>query len=244
MRTPSWLVPSLALAGALAAPGSASAKPFDRDRPAPQVHEGAPPRGAIAAPLALGAATDGRGDTDVADRHAWRDPAARTHRPDNQLGQERHFQLPIATAILLRVAHGDGDENVSPPDPRPPVASGGGSSRPDSYLGQPSHFQLPIKNDILMKLAGGEVRDAASPSLRGHAVHQGREARVYPNRYGQYGSHAPLPVQLPSWMMTLLEGGVSIPADDPKLDRTPRVPSRATRPSDPSAPPEQFSRQR
>jgi hypothetical protein len=130
------------------------------------------------------------------------DPSLRfSHqRPDSNVGQERHFALPIKSSVLLRVSMGDGAESA-----RTASAQGKAMAQPKEarvYPGRHEHLPspLPIKNDILMKVQGmqeaslGDQNNGRSlddPKLsRGSHDHTAmknapapRDARVYPGRH-------------------------------------------------------------
>lgn len=185
----------LALAGAVGFAGSAAAKPWDRDneRPVrPDRPEGRAPVGSIRSEIMLHVAHDGRADTGGREARERTEPRARTERPDNNYGQERHIALPIRSDIALRVSLGDGREAM-----KQPAAKAQPTAEPREvkvYPGRHEHpaAPLPIKADILLQVSGGGevgVNDTKSDDPKINREQRQAEAhstKVYPGRHERH----------------------------------------------------------
>jgi hypothetical protein len=190
-----------AFAGAIGLCGAAQAKPWDRDRPA---HEGHPPAGIMKADISLRVSHDGRAETGDVRGASVSDPSLRFQhqRPDSNVGQERHFALPVKSSILLHVSLGDGGEAARAAGLHGQQAEQQRTVR--TYAEAASHrsLHLPIKNEILMKvMEGGQPnlgdnnngRSLDDPKLDRNAQNHAntsmrngpapRNTRVYPGRH-------------------------------------------------------------
>jgi hypothetical protein len=136
--------------------GTAGARPWDHD------HSAAPTHG-LRPEIANRIQVDGRADR--AQEHVSRpEPSARPQaRPDNNVGQAKHFALPLKSDIAMKARPGDDRESGAAKSPTAkPVDQ---SNAVDNSFGRvKSHFALPLKRDIALKARPGDDREDSRPT--------------------------------------------------------------------------------
>jgi hypothetical protein len=137
---------AFAFAGAVGIAGTASARP-----------DGQPPQGTMRSDFSVRFAQDGRAETGGAEgRNAIpRGFIEKSNRPDNNVGQERHFALPIKSDINMRVNLGDGGEASHSASMKSKTESQGTEVK--GFYKKPQ-LPIPMKTEIVLQVsAGGEA---------------------------------------------------------------------------------------